>query len=86
MVKTRYSEDGQTLLKAFGEQVRRHRLQRRWSQEDLAEYTGLHRTYIGSLERGERNVSLINIALLAATLQVPLAQLVSGVVTLEPAP
>lgn len=75
MTKARYSEDEKTLLMAFGEQVRWHRLQRGWSQEDLAEHTGLHRTYIGSLERGERNVSLINIALLANILQVPFAQL-----------
>lgn len=75
MAKTRYSEDEQALLTAFGEQVRKHRLQRGWSQEDLAEHTGLHRTYIGSVERGERNVSLINIALLATTLQVPMIQL-----------
>ena len=57
------------------------RFSRGWSQEDLAEHTGLHRTYIGSLERGERNVSLINITLLAATLLVPAAQLVSGIGT-----
>lgn len=75
MAKPSYSEDEQALLKAFGELVRRHRLQFKWSQEDLAEHTGLHRTYIGSVERGERNVSLINIALLATTLQVPMIQL-----------
>lgn len=76
MAKKLYSEDEQALLKAFGEQVRKHRLQRGWSQEDLAEHTGLHRTYIGSVERGERNVSLINIALLASSIEVSIGKLV----------
>lgn len=75
MPRASYNEGEKALLKAFGERVRYYRLQRSWSQEDLAEHTGLHRTYIGSVERGERNVSLINIALLANMLQVPLAQL-----------
>lgn len=50
---------------AFGAQVRALRLDRGWSQEDLAEAAGMHRTYIGSLERGQRNVSLDNIWRLA---------------------
>jgi transcriptional regulator with XRE-family HTH domain len=48
------------------------------SQEKLAEISGLHRTYIGSLERGERNVALINIARLAAALDIDTADLVKG--------
>lgn len=72
MAKKRYSADEQAVLKAFGEQVGMHRFQHGWSQEELAEQTGLHRTYIGSVERGERNVNLINIAPLATTLQEPL--------------
>jgi len=82
MPKASYTDEEKALLKAFGERVRFYRLQRGWSQEDLAEQTGLHRTYIGSVERGERNVSLINIALLAKTLDVPivlLATLVLGI-------
>lgn len=46
------------------------------SQEQLAEASGLHRTYVGSLERGERNVALINILRLAKGLGIDPAELV----------
>lgn len=78
MPKASYNAGERALLKSFGELVRKYRLERGWSQEGLAENSGLHRTYIGSLERGERNVSLINIALLANTLQVPITQFFGG--------
>jgi transcriptional regulator with XRE-family HTH domain len=48
-------------LKKFGEQVRKFRKARGLSQEELAELAGLHRNYIGGIERGERNVALLNI-------------------------
>jgi transcriptional regulator with XRE-family HTH domain len=52
----------------FGDRVRAQRLKRGWSQERLAEEAGLHMTYVSSVERGERNVTLLTIARLAQAL------------------
>jgi transcriptional regulator with XRE-family HTH domain len=60
---------------AFGARVREIRLTRGVSQERLAEQAGLHRTYVSSIERGERNVSLLNIERLARALGVPMREL-----------
>ncbi|MEN6489534.1 MAG: helix-turn-helix transcriptional regulator [Smithella sp.] len=57
------------LLK-FGERVRQLRQVRGVSQEKLAELAELHRTYIGGIERGERNVALLNILKIAKALNV----------------
>ena len=54
----------------FGKRVRRLRKQAGLSQEGLAEAAGLHRTYVSSIERGQRNVGLDNIVRLARALQV----------------
>lgn len=60
----------QTLLETFGNTVRALRLARNLSQEELADLCELHRTYVGGIERGERNVSLKNILVLAKALRV----------------
>ncbi|MGQ9498368.1 MAG: helix-turn-helix domain-containing protein [Desulfotomaculales bacterium] len=65
--------------KVFGQNVRRLRKRRGISQEELADRAGLHRTYIGSVERGERNISLENIVAIARALDVSLAELVEGI-------
>jgi transcriptional regulator with XRE-family HTH domain len=49
------------------------------SQEAFADMCNLDRTYIGGIERGERNVALVNIEKIAGALQIPIAQLFRGV-------
>ena len=72
-----YTPQEQQLLVALGLRLKAHRLEQQLSQEDLAEATGLHRTYIGSAERGERNVSLLNLTKIASALNITVAELVS---------
>ena len=58
------------LVTVFAGNVRRLRKERGLSQEDLAEAAGVHRTYIGMIERGEKNVTIYNIERNAAALKV----------------
>ena len=65
-----------TLNQSFGLQVKRYRKEKGFSQEELADLCSLHRTYIGSIERGERNISLNNVEKIANALGVPVANLI----------
>jgi len=56
-----YSPQDRKLLKSVGDRIRLERQKRGFSQEELAFKAGLDRTYVGSVERGERNISLINL-------------------------
>lgn len=62
--------DENKLLKSFGQILRSERLKKKLSQEALSFESGLDRTYVGGIERGERNVSLINIVKLAKALKI----------------
>lgn len=65
------------ITQLFGEKVRSIRKDKLLSQEELADLCCLHRTYIGSVERGERNITLLNAEKIADALQVSLSLLVS---------
>lgn len=63
------------LLNKFGDKVREERLKRGLSQEELAGKAGVHRTYIGMIERGEKNITLTNIKKVANALNLKIDQL-----------
>jgi transcriptional regulator with XRE-family HTH domain len=64
-----------TVLVKFGNKIRNLRLQKGWSQEELADKSGFHRTYIGMIERAERNISLRNIEKFAQTFNIEIKNL-----------
>lgn len=66
-------------LVALGAEIRRHRLALGWSQEDLAERVGLDRSYIGSVERGERNIAALNLIAIAQALNVSIGTLFASI-------
>ncbi|HNW97618.1 MAG TPA: helix-turn-helix transcriptional regulator [Bacteroidales bacterium] len=65
------------IVKKFGSRIRELRLKESWSQEELADKTGFHRTYIGMIERGERNLSLRNIEAFAKTFNISVSKLLN---------
>lgn len=67
------------ILERFGERVRALRLEAGYSQEKFAAACELDRTYMGGIERGERNVALRNLERIARTLGLTLAKLMDGV-------
>jgi transcriptional regulator with XRE-family HTH domain len=65
-----------SLLRALGHEIRRIREEKRLSQEQLAELADLHRTYISSVERGRRNLSIQNLYKIAKALGVSMQDIV----------
>ncbi len=59
----------------FGRKIREERLKRDISQEELAYRAGVHRTYVGMVERAEKNITLANIEKFAKALKVPIYEL-----------
>jgi len=63
------------ILVQFGQKVREERLERHLSQEQLAEIAGVHRTYVGMIERAEKNITLLNIEKIAKALNLEISEL-----------
>ena len=74
-METSYTVDDKELLQKIGERIRRLRLEAGFSQEKLSFECNLDRTYIGSVERGERNIAVINLNKLAKSLNVSISNL-----------
>lgn len=70
--------DDRDLLLTFGGRIRRVRQAAGLTQEKLAHIAGVDRTYVGSVERGERNLSVLNILTFATALGIDPGELVSG--------
>ncbi|MFA5997676.1 MAG: helix-turn-helix transcriptional regulator [Candidatus Paceibacterota bacterium] len=64
-----------SILKKFGQNLKKRRTEKKISQEKLAFIANLHRTYISDVERGNRNISLINIEKIARALKLNLRDL-----------
>ena len=66
------------LLRVLGQRIRELRAERGYSQESFADTCGVHRTFMGTIERGESNLSFQNIARVAETLEISLSALFQG--------
>jgi transcriptional regulator with XRE-family HTH domain len=66
-------------LRTFGQAVRAQRERQNISQEELADRSGLHRTYIGGVERGERNIGLLNVLRIAKALKMSASDLLRDI-------
>ena len=65
-----------SFLKLIGDNIRKARQKKGWSQEEFAFNCGLHRTYVGAVERGKRNITILNLRKIAITLGVKIYDLV----------
>jgi transcriptional regulator with XRE-family HTH domain len=72
------------LLVQLGKRIRDLRAARKWSQEEFAHVSGLHRTYIGQIERGEKNISFANLSKVSIVLGVNFSELLAGLEDASP--
>ncbi len=73
----RLSEMPRTPNQLVAANLKRFRAKKEWSQEELADRCGLHRTYIGAIERGERNITLNTLFDISTALGISPAELIS---------
>jgi transcriptional regulator with XRE-family HTH domain len=65
-------------LRALGDRIRDRRSELKLTQQELGDKCGLHRTFIGSVDRGERNISILNLLLLARILRTTVSDLLEN--------
>lgn len=70
--------DKEPILLLFAHNVQKHRKEKHLSQEELANLAGVHRTYVGMIERAEKNITLCNIEKIAKALDVSITKLLEG--------
>ncbi len=69
------NKNDKEILMNIGSNIRKYRLTKGWSQEQLAQECDLHRTYIGGVERGEKNITILNLLKIKNMLEVRLDEL-----------
>lgn len=69
----------QSIQRRLGDRIRKLRVKKGWTQEDIAEISGLRRTYIGAVERGEKNLTLTTPCTISKTLGTTIANLLQGI-------
>ena len=66
-------------VKILGINLKQYRLDKNLSQEAFADVCGLHRTYIGMIERGEKNITLVNLVKISKALDISICKLLDGI-------
>lgn len=66
-------------IRCIGKKFRQARITRGYTQEELADKAGFHRTYVGVVERGEKNISIVNCYRLARALEISMSELFTGI-------
>jgi transcriptional regulator with XRE-family HTH domain len=74
-----YSKEESLFLNKLGEKLKKLRLEKDLSQEALAFNAGLDRTYYSSVERGERNISILNLRKIANALDITVGEITNGI-------
>jgi transcriptional regulator with XRE-family HTH domain len=72
------NRDDAKFLREVGRRIRERRQARGLTQQQFGDHCQLHRTFIGSVERGERNLSILNLRQIARVLRIPVAELVAA--------
>lgn len=72
-------KNNEQILKAVGNNIREYRQIRGFTQEELAFKSDLHRTYIGAVERGEKNITVLSLSKISAALEVETSKLMDGI-------